>query len=52
MSDRVIVLSGRPGRVAGDIDVELERPRTIEVERSPAFLDYADHLRGLLETPA
>jgi len=52
MSDRVIVLSGRPGRIIGDIEIELDRPRTIEVERSPAFLDYTDHLRGLLEVPA
>jgi NitT/TauT family transport system ATP-binding protein len=52
MSDRVIVLSGRPGRVVADLDIELERPRTVEIERSPAFLDYADYLRGLLGAPA
>jgi NitT/TauT family transport system ATP-binding protein len=48
MSDRVIVLNGRPGRVTGDIDIELPRPRTQEIERSGPFLDYVDHLRGLL----
>jgi NitT/TauT family transport system ATP-binding protein len=52
MSDRVIVLSPRPGRVVADLDIELARPRTEEAERSPAFLDYADFLRGLLRVAA
>jgi NitT/TauT family transport system ATP-binding protein len=52
LSDRVVVLSGRPGRVAADLDVELARPRTQEIERSPAFLDYADYLRCLLKDAA
>ncbi len=52
LSDRVVVLSSRPGRVLADLDVELARPRTQEIERSPAFLDYADYLRGLLREAA
>lgn len=48
LSDRVIVLSERPGRIVADLDIELKRPRTQEIERSPAFLDYADYLRRLL----
>jgi len=52
LSDRVVVLSSRPGRVLADLDVELDRPRTQEIERSAAFLDYADYLRGLLREAA
>ena len=53
MSDRVIVLSPRPGRVRGDIEIELRRPRTQEIESSRPFLDYAHDLRDLLkEEPA
>jgi NitT/TauT family transport system ATP-binding protein len=52
LSDRVIVLSGRPGHVIADLDIELARPRTEEIERSPAFLDYADYLRGMLREAA
>jgi NitT/TauT family transport system ATP-binding protein len=52
LSDRVIVLSPRPGRVIADIDIELPRPRTEDSERTQVFLDYADHLRGLLRTAA
>ena len=48
LADRVIVLSARPGTIRAHLDVQLPRPRTREVERSPAFLDYADLLRGLL----
>jgi NitT/TauT family transport system ATP-binding protein len=48
LSDRVVVLSGRPGSVRADIDIELERPRTQELEQTAAFRDYADHLRLLL----
>ncbi|MCH7809396.1 MAG: ABC transporter ATP-binding protein, partial [Chloroflexi bacterium] len=35
-----------------DAAVELPRPRTQEIERSAPFLDYADHLRGLLDGAA
>jgi NitT/TauT family transport system ATP-binding protein len=52
MSDRVVVLSSRPGRIIADLDIELSRPRTQEIERSPAFLDYADYIRGLLRDAA
>jgi len=52
MSDRVVVMSGRPGRIVADLDIELARPRTQEIERSSAFLDYADYLRSLLKDAA
>ncbi|HUF54447.1 MAG TPA: ABC transporter ATP-binding protein [Dehalococcoidia bacterium] len=52
MSDRVVVLTGRPGRIVDQVDIELRRPRTREIERSTPFLDYADHLRGLLNGAA
>ncbi len=49
LADRVVVLSARPGTVRADIDIELPRPRSQELERSQPFLDYADHLRSLLK---
>ena len=48
LSDRVVVLSGRPGTIRADIDIELPRPRTEEMERTPPFLDYVEQLRVLL----
>ena len=52
LADRVVVLRSRPGSVRADVEVELPRPRTREMERSQPFLDYADWLRGLLEEEA
>jgi NitT/TauT family transport system ATP-binding protein len=52
LSDRVVVLSSRPGRMLADLEIELDRPRTQEVERSPTFLDYSDYLRGMLREAA
>lgn len=52
LSDRVIVLSKRPGTVRADIYIELPRPRTEEMERTAPFLDYAAQLRSLLREEA
>lgn len=51
LSDRVVVLSPRPGRVAEVIDVELSRPRDADIEMSREFLGYVRRLRDLLREP-
>jgi NitT/TauT family transport system ATP-binding protein len=38
LSDRVIVMSARPGRIVMDLKVNLERPRSHDEERSSEFL--------------
>lgn len=38
LSDRVVVLSARPGMMVGIVDVPLPRPRAREIKRSPEFL--------------
>ena len=48
LSDRVLVLTPQPGRVAGVLDIELARPRPEEIEFDPRFLDHVRRLRGLL----
>lgn len=48
LSDVVAVLSPRPGRLRGIVEIDLPRPRTEEVERTPKFLDYNDRLKHLL----
>jgi NitT/TauT family transport system ATP-binding protein len=52
LSDRVVVMSERPGTVRADIEIELPRPRTEELERGRPFLDYVEQLRLLLREPA
>jgi NitT/TauT family transport system ATP-binding protein len=48
LSDRVVVMAPRPGRVAHEHVVELERPRTPDVEDSLEFHEQVRLLRGVL----
>ena len=48
LSDRVIVMSARPGRILADIEIELPRPRALELKRSAQFTAYADQIWKLL----
>ncbi len=45
LSDRVIVMSGRPGSVRLDITIDLPRPRRLEVRDTPEFNEYTRELR-------
>ena len=49
LSDRVIILSARPSRMIKALDVELPRPRTIEVRGSPEFGSYSLEVYRCLE---
>lgn len=48
LADRVIVLSGRPGRIVADIAVGLERPSPDGLEESPGFLTALATVRAAL----
>jgi NitT/TauT family transport system ATP-binding protein len=37
LSDRVVVMSARPGRICADFEVPFERPRRHEIRAEPAF---------------
>jgi NitT/TauT family transport system ATP-binding protein len=50
LSDRVIVMSPRPGRIVADIPVRLPRPRSVrELQKDPDFHHYYAKLWTLLE---
>lgn len=49
LSDRVVVLSARPGRIRADLTIDLPRPRSAEVHNTTAFLDYERRLREEIE---
>ena len=48
MSDRVVVMTPRPGKVSGIVDVDLPRPREIDTMQLPAFTDLLFKVRGIL----
>lgn len=45
LSDRVIVMSPRPGRISEIMSIELERPRTLSMMASDDAGVYVDHIR-------
>ena len=48
MSDRVAVMTARPGRLVGIIDIPFERPRTPELTLTPEFAKFALEARAML----
>jgi len=48
LSDRVIVMSGRPGTLREDITIPFERPRSFDIERSPEFGELRSRIWNLL----
>lgn len=48
LSDRVAVMSARPGRIREVIDVALPRPRGSEVETNPAYHDTVRRIKALI----
>ncbi|MDF2045679.1 MULTISPECIES: ABC transporter ATP-binding protein [Microbacterium] len=48
LSDRVVAMTPRPGRVRAEFDIELPRPRTPDVIGSPEFHRYYTDILGLI----
>lgn len=49
LSDYVVVLGRRPGRIREIVTIDLERPRPLKIKRSPEFGAYVDKIWGLIE---
>lgn len=47
LADKIIVMTPRPGRVKEVIDINLPRPRNMEVKESQEFMRYRKHITGL-----
>jgi NitT/TauT family transport system ATP-binding protein len=50
LSGRVMVMSPRPGRIAGSIEVDLPYPRTVETRETPRFFELVTQVRELLRS--
>jgi NitT/TauT family transport system ATP-binding protein len=48
LADRVVAMSPRPGRVAKIINVDLPRPRTLDMEFTSEFKAYSDEIRQVI----
>lgn len=49
LADRIFVFGARPGRVVEVVDVDIPRPRELQVKRSPEFLEIVDHIWSIIE---
>jgi NitT/TauT family transport system ATP-binding protein len=45
LSDRVAVMSARPGRLQDLIEIDIAKPRSHETAAVPAFIDYSKRIR-------
>ncbi len=50
LADRVVVMTPRPGRIAGEIRIGLPRPRTVASTETPEFSRYTHAVRKYLNT--
>jgi len=49
LSDKVIVMTSRPGRIKAVIDVDILRPRELSIKRTPRFLELMDEIWKMIE---
>ncbi len=48
LSTRVVVMSPRPGRIAGVVPIDMPFPRTVETREDPRFFELVTEVRELL----
>ena len=52
LSDRVFVMTARPGRIKAEMDIPLERPRNYELKSTEAFVNLKRQALGLIREEA
>jgi ABC-type nitrate/sulfonate/bicarbonate transport system ATPase subunit len=51
LSDEIVMMSARPGRIIERVPIELARPRKRAIITSRPFAEYKEHFLGLLHRP-
>jgi NitT/TauT family transport system ATP-binding protein len=49
LSDRVLVMSARPGRILADIPIDVPRPRSLSMKQGEVFVSIERRIWSLLE---
>ena len=50
LSDRVVIMSARPGRIEEVVDIALPRPRKLAIRETPEFLAYSRRIGRVFES--
>jgi NitT/TauT family transport system ATP-binding protein len=50
LSTRVVVMSPRPGRITGIVDIDLPQPRNADTREQPRFFELVTQVRDLLRS--
>ncbi|TMK47967.1 MAG: ABC transporter ATP-binding protein, partial [Actinobacteria bacterium] len=48
LSTRVVVMSARPGRIMGVVEIDLPQPRTMDTREAPRFFELVTEVRERL----
>jgi len=49
LADRVVVMGARPGQIKEIVDIQIPRPRQLQVKRTPSFAAYVDRIWSHIE---
>jgi NitT/TauT family transport system ATP-binding protein len=48
LADRILIMTARPGRLAKEFVVELPRPRTLDMQTSPYFIESVKAIKDII----
>ena len=49
LADRVAVMSARPGRIARIFDIDIPRPRPVDIQTRPDFIERVLHIKASID---